>query len=509
MNQTSGDLTAVLAPLWARKWLILAIAVIAAGGTYAWFDRQPRVFQSGTEIFLGTEGVTELVTGQSTFGLELTEKDLANQATIIRSPAVSRLAAQELGGSLSISQLQGSIAVGARGGADVLSITATAGSPQLAARIANAYAEAYQDFRRAEFEARIDRAVGQLQARLERVTGSGTEARGQRRTFRERIRSLRTTREIGAPVAPQLQPARANAQPLAPNPGRNAVFAFVLGLLAAAILAYALQQAQLRRLTSVADVERVFGQPVVSSMPEAPRSRRARRAADPAITESLRWIHTSLLLHGAGENGDRHAIRTVLVTSGGIGDGKSTVVEHLARAQAAAGLRVVVVDADLRRPTQADRLDVEASPGLSELLGQQGRLLDEVLRQVDVGADADAEGAIALEGGELWVLPSGSPARNPPALLGEQAVRRLLDDLEQRFDSVLIDCPPLPAVADAMPFLRSVDGVLLVARVGHSSQSAIARMQAVLDDLPRPPYLGVVANGVPAKELVQYEYGRS
>jgi capsular exopolysaccharide synthesis family protein len=179
------------------------------------------------------------------------------------------------------------------------------------------------------------------------------------------------------------------------------------------------------------------------------------------------------------------------VTSSLPAEGKSTVSGNLAVALAETGARVLLVDADLRRPAIAELLGVEGGVGLTTVLAGAARVEDVVQ---DWG------------GKQLQVLASGPVPPNPAELLGSPAMRGLLEDLRGRYDHVVIDTAPLLPVADAAVLSRLVDGTLLVAQAGRVRRAELTRALGNLDQVSAR-VLGIVLNRVRGEES-SYSYGR-
>lgn len=191
--------------------------------------------------------------------------------------------------------------------------------------------------------------------------------------------------------------------------------------------------------------------------------------------ENIRSIRAALTV--AVE--DRNA-KVIQVTSPEPGDGKSTLVANLAVAEAKAGKRVLLVDADLRRPCVHQLFRVSQEGGLSDAL--QGR--------VPVAAALKAS---AVEG--LALLTSGRLPANPGELLSSSRWHNVLQELRPEFDLMFIDSPPLLAVSDPCEIARDVDGLLLVVRLGKNGRPAAIRTRDLIAS-HNLPLLGVVANGL-------------
>lgn len=186
------------------------------------------------------------------------------------------------------------------------------------------------------------------------------------------------------------------------------------------------------------------------------------------------------------ENGRQ--VRAIVVTSPNKGDGKSLTAANLALTMAQEfHQRVLLVDADLRRPAVARMFGLSEGPGLSEVL---------------MGAAELESCLVHLPDQHLTVLPAGTPTVQPAELLGSASMRRLLDSLRGRFDRIVIDMPPIAPLADVHVLSPVADGVLMVVRAGITPKPAIER---ALSGLDRNKVLGLVLNG--AGEGAREDYG--
>ncbi len=286
-------------------------------------------------------------------------------------------------------------------------------------------------------------------------------------------------------------PAAAPTAPSAPNTKANLLIGLLLGLLLG--IGTALLRATLdTRVRGEADVRRVTDVPVLGGIsfdqdatkkplvtqvaPQSPRAESFRQ-----LRTNLQFAHVS------------HSSKTVLITSSVPGEGKSTTATNLAISIAQSGQTVALVDADLRRPMVSEYLGLERGAGLTTaLIGQ-----------------ADVEDLLQPWGDEgLFILASGRIPPNPSELLGSPAMRELIRTLEDMFDAVIIDAPPLLPVTDAAVLAQHVGGVLLVIgsqklRFGDLEKS-LAALEMVKADV-----LGVVLNRLPAKgpDAYAYSYG--
>jgi capsular exopolysaccharide synthesis family protein len=208
-----------------------------------------------------------------------------------------------------------------------------------------------------------------------------------------------------------------------------------------------------------------------------------------AYTEQYRSLRTRIL-----EAGERMHMRAFVVTSAGIGEGKTLTALNLAWLLAQTeGVRALIIDSDLRRPCATDYLGIDAKMGLSEVLGGQLRLEDAIVR---------------LEPSGLHLLPGGRPRDDVAELLSGPSYASLLTEVRRMFDYIIIDAPPLGVFTDANVLMSRADAGLLVVR---ASKTRYASVDKLLEQMPREKLLGVVLNRTdeqpdPASYYYQYRY---
>jgi capsular exopolysaccharide synthesis family protein len=204
--------------------------------------------------------------------------------------------------------------------------------------------------------------------------------------------------------------------------------------------------------------------------------------------EQYRSLRTRIKRAEAGRS-----VRTILVTSPNKGDGKSLTAANLALTMAQEfNQRVLLVDADLRRPSVNHLFGRTSGPGLSDVL--MG------------GADLDAA-LVPVSEHHLTLLPAGAPPGQPAELLGSSSMRRVLDALRGRFDRILIDMPPVAPLADVHIMAPMSDGILMIVRAGITPRPAIER---ALSGLDMGRVLGLVLNeaGAEGQDASNYaDYG--
>lgn len=207
-----------------------------------------------------------------------------------------------------------------------------------------------------------------------------------------------------------------------------------------------------------------------------------------AYCEQFRSLRTKLL-----QAGERQQLRAFVITSAGVGEGKTLTALNLAWLLAQTeGVRALLIDSDLRQPCAAEYLGIDAPRGLSEVLGGTVRLEQAIVR---------------LEPAGLYLLPGGKARDDVAELLSGPSYARLLTDVRKMFDYIIIDAPPLGIFTDANVLMDRADGALLVVRSGKTRYALIDRL---LEQIPREKLFGVILNRVDEQfdEAAAYYYQR-
>lgn len=351
-----------------------------------------------------------------------------------------------------------------------------------------AYKEA--EARVAELESQLEKArVDQILSAQDRIRPF--EEAVQRLDDETRLAStLRTTlrqREIDFQVPKRtieiLNVAEPARQPSKPNWPLNVTFALlfgsVLGIGVAVLMEYF--DTSFRNVT---DVETRLNIPVLGVIPLAPA--RPGELSDDVAAEPFRVLHTNLNLTRPG--GERSLVLGIL--SAGPGEGKSTTLHQLARVAASAGERVLLIDGDLRRPTQHTLAGRKKTPGLSDVLSNRSTLEAAIQTGLVPGLD---------------FLPSGGVSGFTLGLLHAGRLRELIAGLRTRYDKVLVDSPPIIGVSDAAVLATCLDGLVLLIQHRRNPQSMVVRAQQVIQSL-KTPLLGAILNQVPPGSGEDYDY---
>jgi Mrp family chromosome partitioning ATPase/capsular polysaccharide biosynthesis protein len=504
------DVRSYVQPIWSRRWLVLAVVVIATAATYLYFDRQPREYTASTDVFVQVSELDRTLFGSSVDSDP--DRNTANQASFLRSRAVASRVARQVHYKGPAADLTKKITVERAEGNDFITIRATDSTPIKAAGLANAFAQALIRLREASTRDRVQAATQVAQHELAQL-GPGRENQTARRSLRAQIRRLQVISSLPAGRVEQVDRAEPPGAASAPKPKRNAAFALFVSLVLACAAALLLDRSD-RRIKRPERLEEVYGLPLLTTVPRGKpigRDSEGRAGIPDQLRESFRTLRTNLDLQSL----DR-PLRTILVTSAMPSEGKSCVVRNLALAYGEAGHRVAVVEADLRQPTFEKMFQVSRKPGLTDVLANQQSLV-ETLQTVTLAApplvveagvpDVASGNGHSPNGGYVAVMTSGPHAANPPAVLAAERAKDVLSELAEHNDIVIIDSPPVLSVSDAIPLISAVDGVLLVARVGMTREDAARWLVEVIGRVPNANILGVVANAVPDAHQAYGYYG--
>ena len=203
------------------------------------------------------------------------------------------------------------------------------------------------------------------------------------------------------------------------------------------------------------------------------------------ISEAYRTLRTNVQFTGVDAE-----TKTIMITSSGPSEGKSSTVSNLAVSMAQAGKSVLVIDADMRNPTQHKLFGLENRAGLSVALTQD-QDFGTFLRETSVPG--------------VMVITAGPIPPNPAELVGSKRMKRLIKEFSEQFDMVLIDTPPIIAVTDAAILAQEVDGVILVLASGEVNKEFAQKAKELLDKVGAK-ILGAVLNKVEMKTNEYYHY---
>jgi capsular exopolysaccharide synthesis family protein len=428
-------------------WLVLGIGALGLGVAGLIAVTSTREYTAAAQIFVATASGNDV--GQLAQGNTFTQARVQSYISIADSPAVTSPVIRQLNLPMTQAELAGRISASAPPNKVLIDIQVRSTSARQAMVLANAVA------------VRFTLVVADLED---------------------------TTRSGHSPVKLTVtHPATEPAGPSSPRVGLDLTLGALAGLLAglgAAVLRHALNTS----LASPEDLEQLTGAPVLAVVGFDRRAAREpvsfRDEPHGARAEAFRQLRTNLQFVNVD-----HRPRVIAVTSSLPGEGKTSTALNLAAALAEAGNAVMLVEADLRRPTLAGALGLVPDVGLTTVLIGQASL-EEVTQSA---------------GDNLSVITSGPIPPNPSELLASGQTQAVLKDLAQQADFTIIDSAPLLPVADGAEVAALADATLLVARWGRTSRHHIAQAVETLARVNQRP-VGTVLNMAKARGPDSYLY---
>lgn len=435
-----------------RKYWVLIVALallgVAVAATYS-LVKTPE-YSSSAKVFVSTQSsdnVQELAQGNT-----FTQQRVKTYADLVGTPIVLLPVIATLELNITAGQLAQQVSASAPLDTTLIEITAMSQDPVLAAEIANTTAE----------------SLTGVVAKIE------TPENGDSSPVK-----LTRVQEADVPNAP-----------VSPNVPLNLALGVLVGL-ALGVGFAVLRETLDTRIRNERDVEGVTDLPLMGGIAFDPKAKQRPLIvqADPKSprAESFRSLRTNLQFLDVSDQP-----RSYVITSSIQSEGKSTTAANLAIALTDAGHKVVLIDADLRRPKLADYFDIEGAVGLSDVLIRRATL-DDTIQQWGRGL--------------LSILPAGAIPPNPSELLGSTVMQQLITGLEKQFDYVLIDAPPLLPVTDGALLARHTGGALIVVAAGRTHKN---QLKGAIESLSHvnASVAGLVMTMVPTKGPDAYGYAR-
>ena len=449
----------------ANLWLLIIGIVVGAAAGFGYASLQPKVYAASSSgyVTVGESGTVDVLSGSTA-----AKERARSYAAIVSSEAVAQKIKQntpEL--SLTTGQIRSSLTATAGDNAALITVSAQASSPKNAQLLANSALQATADYIK-----EIEQNPGNAQALVNGDSNAAATPPANSNTVR---------------VIP-LNNASVNPPLVSPNYQQNTLIGAVIGLVVV-YTAIFLRRALDQRIRTRDDATKATGASILGVLPVSEDLNEENivngDTDDHIAQESIRQLRTNLRF----VNVDTPP-RSFIVTSAVPGEGKSTVSLSLARSLADAGSPVILIDADLRRPTVAKKLKLDAKVGLTQVLAGQVEIANAVHQLGD---------------SNLFVLPAGRIPPNPSELLGSDKMRQLIKELSEEF-IVVVDVPPLLPVTDASLLSHSVDGVILVGSIGRSHREQMAEASSILKKV-NANLFGLVLNRAPRKGLGNSYYG--
>jgi succinoglycan biosynthesis transport protein ExoP len=485
--------------LWRWSWLLVLLAGLAGGVAYYISAMQTPIYQASTLVMINAAPSSS----NAAYGSVVTSQQLVETyAQIITTQPVLDGVKQQLG----ITTLDAkSIQVDPIQSTQLLTVTVDDTDPLRAAAIANALVSVFatqlqqdQSARYADSQRNLENQMAAMELQIQTTTTSLnsltdtpenvvtrsslqvnlTQLQNSYSFLLQSYSQLRLAVAQSTSTVVQKDPAIPDLIPVKPQPVRSAILAAVVGLLLAGGVIFLIEFLD-DTIRDPQEVTRKWGVPVLGIIT------RFKPIGSPLITikqprapvsEAFRSLRTSLEFAAVDS-----PLRSILITSPSPQDGKTTVATNLACVIAQAQHTVLVIDADMRRPQIHKRFQVMNRLGLSNKLVQPKDQLSGSIQNTELPL--------------LQVITSGSLPPDPSELLGSVKMQELMSSLEEKFDFLLIDTPPVMMVTDAVVLASRVDGVILVVKPSVTKRT---ELHHVIDQLRQvnARLLGVVLNDV-------------
>lgn len=435
-----------------KNWVLIVIATLlgAAAGAGISFLATPE-YQSRTQVYVSVRAGAG-TTGDLVQGANYSQQIVNSYVDVLTSGVVLEPVVEDLGLDITSSQLASYITAETPADTALINITVSSDSPEQAAEIANAVGESFKNVVTTELEPEGQDGVSPV--------------------------SLTTT-----------QVALIPSSPVSPNVPLSIILGLLVGLSVGVGIAV-MRTVLDTRIYTMRDVEEVTDKPLLGGIIEDKEAKKTplivqTRPHSPGA-ESYRSLRTNLQFLNVDA-----ASSVFVITSPNPSEGKSTTAANLALALAESGARVALIEADLRLPKLSEYLGVEGGAGLTDVLIGKADLNDMLQRWGKT---------------QLYFLPAGRIPPNPSELLGSSEMGRVIDVLEESFDYVIVDAPPVLAVTDAAVIGHGKAGVLIAAASGSTRKP---ELDAALNALAHAgsKVLGVIVTMLPTKDAAGYGYG--
>lgn len=510
------ELRQYAALVWRWLWLLVLAAAVGGGAAYFISNQLTPIYRASTTLLIsqaqspGTPDYNSLLTGERlarTYG-QLLEKRPVLEATI--DTLGLTLAPQDLAEMVDVRVLRDT---------QLIELSVEHPDPDLGAKIANTLAavfiaqvredslgesSAYRESLQRQL-IDLDEAMKDTSTRLQELRkedGSKTDIAylqsvltQYQATYAQAIKAEQDMRLAEAKAGNQVkvaEPAAAPTEPVSPKVLQNTLLAALVSLMLAAGAAFLFEYLD-DTVKSADDVERIAGLPTLGHIvrfakSDQPERLVSERDAGSPVAEAYRVLRTNVDFTRVGHPGN-----TMLVTSAAQQEGKSTTAANLAAINAIAGRTVVLVDADLRRPSAHKFFKLDNKFGLTNLLLRDGVPAESMLQSAPIPG--------------LLVLASGPIPPNPAELLGSPRMARVIAQLKEGADVVIFDSPPLLSVSDPVILGAQLEGVALVVDAGRTRAGMLV---GALEALERGavPVLGVVLNKFSSRGAGEYSYHR-
>jgi len=483
MTTNSTQLIAYLRAIRRRWRLVVLLTLITTGVALALSATAEEEYEATADLLLrDEEPINSILDPGGTSAPADAERALNTQVELVETGAIVHAVRRQLDVELSADALLDQLEVELSNTSNVMSLTATAEEPLLAADIANAFAETYVVSRLESARQRYRDAARLAEAQLQALSEEGrTSPEGQ--ALQARLRDLEIAAALQTGEAQLVRRGSFPEEPASPRPLLSGALGLFLGLLLGAGAAIGREFFD-RRLKEEESIEAFFELPVIATIPRA--ARRAGPSGDDGQCEAYGLLAANLRFSALSSPSS-----VLVVTSAGPAEGKTSVTLGLASALSRLGLRVVALEADLRRPSFARYASLPPSAGLTGVLRGETIMASELIK-LDTTTWQPVNDEAANGRPTISVLPAGEQLPGTPQrMLSGPRMKSLLDAAQSLADVVLVDTAPVGTVNDAVGLFPMADAVAVVARLGTTNKDAARRALRVIKN-PQIEVAGVI-----------------
>jgi capsular exopolysaccharide synthesis family protein len=464
-----------------ERWVLVAVAtLVTTAAAVAYVLTAPKSYEAQTDLLVTPISTDTLPSLPLIRQSSDPTRDVETASRLVINNDVAARVTEDLASSDSPEDLLKQVSAEPVAQSNIVAVVATDHSPEKARDLANGFANAAVEEQTEQLHAEIDAQIAGLS---QGQTGQPALA--------SRLAELQALRSSPDPTLRIETEADVPQDPSAPRPVLTVAGGLMAGLVIGIVGAFAAQILD-PRLRREEQLRRRYRLPILTRVPRDQTRRDeplAPRRISAATAEAYRTLRTTLERPDAEGTGSR----AILVTGPSPSEGKTTTALNLASSLALAGRRVILIEADLRRPALASALGIqEAHAGVVSVLIENVALQDALITSPTYGHNlqvlvADFSGGWIAE---LFSIP---------------AAQHLIDNARALADFVIVDSPPLTEVVDALPLARKCDDVLIVTRLGKTRLDRIARLGELLADNGITP-VGFAVIGVPPPPRSEYRY---
>lgn len=505
---------------WSRAWIIILAVVVVVVAALLVSMRTTPLYSASVELVYEKSRMDTAVVGYDVLGYDYDRPRTIETAiaAISRSVSIAEGVKAQLDSPRAAGDLSGMVSATARADTDLVTVSAVSTEPQEAADVANAFADQFILYRQSMARALVADARDLIKEQLDTLSSEQADS-AYELMLQDKFESLRILEAMQDGDFRLLRRAAAPGAPFTPQTQRNLILALVVGLVLGAGLAFLIEYLD-KRIKDEKTLERVSGLPVLASVPAVGgrwrRNRGGRRSTTAVgfegpshvLLEPFRTLRSSLQYFDVDGN-----LRTLLVTSSLAQEGKTVTTVNLAISLALSGKRVIVLEADLRRPMVHEYLSLENKIGLSSVLAGQSSVsgaLQLVLMDSFIPPrarkDHNGESDRLVLRKNLYCMTSGPLPPNPSELLGSVRMAHVVSELKHMADYLLIDTPPVLPVSDALTLAPHADAVILAAKLYSTTREEMEEVRSLLGRAGVRA-IGVVAGGLKTRRKYYYKRG--